>query len=184
MKLRNLIALAALPIFLISCGPDFFMLEGDTKPEIKADTDKATLVILRSSSYGAGIIIDDYIDNKFIGQTQKKCFFVTKVDPGSRYLVGSTESTPVAKLNLEAGKIYYVHQQIVPGVWSPRSIFTPSTVEFFTEQLPELEYYSLMSDKELPTMEEEEYKEACAEFDKDVQEDPSKNKEFLEMKGY
>jgi hypothetical protein len=78
MKCRSLIAIL-LPVLLMSCGGDFYMLKQDQKPELKADSEKATLVIYRNISAGFAVTIDNFLDNKFIGQTKGKCYFITRL---------------------------------------------------------------------------------------------------------
>jgi len=185
MKLRNLIAIVALPLLLASCGGGFYMLKNASGPEIKADPDKATLVIYRGTSFGFAVKIDNFIDNKFIGQTKGKCYFITKVDPGSHYLIGASENNACAKITLEAGKVYYVLQGIYPGVMFARTGFSGKTPDDFAKDQKDLTYFSILTDaKEFPTMKEEDYKKTCADFDKEAAEDPERHKDMLNLQGF
>lgn len=186
MNLKHLLAASSL-FFFMSCGPGI-MLKQDTQPEIKADPEKAVLVIYRGTSFGGGIDIENYIDKKFIGQTEGKSYFISKVDPGSHYLVGASENNACAKITLEAGKIYYVMQGIYPGVMRARTGFSASNPEDFTKDQKEgmdyLLYTPPASTDDLPSIDEDKYKETVADFEKELVSDPSKNKDMVELKGY
>ena len=51
----------------------------------------AKLVIYRGTSFGFAVKLDNYLDEKFIGQTKGKSFFITTVEPGEHYVIASGE---------------------------------------------------------------------------------------------
>jgi hypothetical protein len=107
-----------------------------------------------------------------------------KVDPGTHYLIGASENNSCARITLEAGKIYYVLQAIYPGAMFARTGFSGADPVHFTKELPELNYFSIMTDKGAPQMDESDYKETCADFDKEASEDPEKHKDMLNLQGF
>jgi hypothetical protein len=171
----------------MSCGGPDIMIKQETQPEIKADPEKAVLVIYRGTVFGGAVAISNYIDKQFIGQTQGKSYFISKVDPGNHYLIGESENNACAKITLEAGKIYYVMQGIYPGVMFARTGFSASNPEDFTKDQKEgmdfLVYTPLPSADDIPSI-EEEYKETIEDFEKELVEDPAKHKDMVELKGY
>ncbi|HEX2957427.1 MAG TPA: DUF2846 domain-containing protein [Chitinispirillaceae bacterium] len=186
MNLKHLLTVSSL-LFFTSCGPEI-MVKQDAQPEIKADSEKAVLVIYRGTSFGAAIDIENYIGKQFIGQTEGKSYFISKVDPGTHYLVGASENNACAKITLEAGKIYYVMQGIYPGVMKARTGFSASNPEDFTKDQKEgmdyLQYSQPASADDIPSIDEEEYKETIADYEKEIVDDPSKNKDMVELKGF
>ncbi|NLD91259.1 MAG: DUF2846 domain-containing protein [Fibrobacter sp.] len=193
MKLKSLIAIVALPLLLLSCGGGFYMLQNESGPEIKAVPNKATIVIYRSSPFNLSVTIDNYIDNTFIGQTQGKSYFITKVDPGSHYLIGASENNACAKITVDAGKVYYIQQEIYQGVLQglfiganiARTAFTGKTPDDFANEQKKLTYLSIVTNATVfPTMKEEEYTETCEDFDREAVEDPEKHKDMVNLQGF
>ncbi len=193
MKLKSLIAIVALPLLLLSCGGGFYMLKNESRPEIKADPHKATIVIYRATPFNSSVTIDNFIDNTFIGQTQGKSYFITKVNPGSHYLVGASENNACAKITVEAGKVYYILQEVFQGVLQEmfigariaRTGFSGKTPDDFAKDQKDLTYFSILADAiEFPTMKEVEYEETCADFDKEAAEDPERHKDMVNLQGF
>ena len=92
------------------------------------------LVIIRTTSFGWGSVVDNYLDGKMIGQTQGKMFFITEVKPGVHYVISHADNTDTARLNVEAGKIYLLQQGIYPG-WNIVTRFSPMTTEEFAKEV-------------------------------------------------
>lgn len=183
---KKLILLLTLSLFLVSCG-GFYMIEQETKPEIKPKSDKATIVVYRHVSFGGMVVFSTYIDNKLAGQTKMKSYFIAEVDPGEHYIVTSAENNSCAKINTEAGKVYYLN--VIPhmGVMKARVGTSASDPETFEEQKPEMDYYQLSTTDLSPDdlkMEDDEYKETIADYEKELVEDPERHKDMVNIKGY
>ena len=103
-------------LFLGACGPKLHMIAKEGKPSITAKSNKAVLVIIRTTAFGWGAIVDNYLDGKMIGQTEGKVFFVTEVTPGRHYVISHADNTDTARLNFEAGKIYPDYDYFKPIV--------------------------------------------------------------------
>jgi hypothetical protein len=111
------------------------------KPQIVPDSEKATLVIYRGTSFGYGVTMATYLDNKFVGQTRGASYFITKADPGIRHLTGIAEKNINHQLSLEAGKVYYINQGIYPGMFLAESKIILSDEYHFLNQLKNLTFY-------------------------------------------
>ena len=90
MNCFKFLLIASVSVLLSSCG-GLSMIEKDVPTEIKADPDNAKLVIYRGTSFGFAVKLDNYLDEKFIGQTKGKSFFITTVEPGEHYVIASGE---------------------------------------------------------------------------------------------
>lgn len=56
-----------------------------------------------------------------LGQTSSKTFFRLNVKPGKYTITSLAEKVATLNLTVEAGKTYYVQQEITTWLWSPRS---------------------------------------------------------------
>jgi len=170
-------------LFMLSCG-SLSMVESTKKPVLKASADKALLVVSRTTSYGWGKVIDNFVDQKFIGQTQGKSYFVAQIDPGVHYIISSAENRGCAKINFEAGKTYFLNNVIYPGAWSARTKFMADKIEYFNEQLPEMSYFVVAPNAEIPELSKEDYDESVADYEKDIKEDPQDFETITNIIGY
>ncbi len=168
----------------------FVMEKSDEKPKIEAKEDKAILVFMRIVSYGFMVFTDNYIDGKWIGQTKGKCYYITEIDPGTHYIMAGidgydTDDFVFEKLEFKAGHIYFLSQGIFPirltrvGL----TIVTKTPAEF-KEQLPELKYLVVDSNKKGADLEENVFQELKEKCDKKYTEKAENQKNFIEYKGY
>lgn len=184
MKRFKMVSVAGMALMMMSCG-GFYMNVRDSGPkEIRPVEGKATLVIYRGTSFGYAVKIDNFLNEKFIGQTKGKSYFITEVDPGEYYLIGAAENNSCAKLRLQSGKVYYVLQGIYPGVMFARTGFSGSNPEDFEKDLAGLSYYECCTDNDLPTIDPDDYKETVADFERDMVEDPSRHADTYNLMGY
>ncbi len=83
--------------------------------------DRASVYIYRNENFGAAIPMAVSVNKRTLGQTAAKTYFHINVVPG-RYSVESiTENVSSLNLNLDAGKNYFVWQEVKMGMWSARS---------------------------------------------------------------
>ena len=92
-------ALLILPVYLGGCVAGTHMIAKEGKPSISAKSDKAVLVIIRTTSFGWGNVVDNYLDGKMIGQTQGKMLFTAEVTPGVHYVISHADNTDTAHNN-------------------------------------------------------------------------------------
>lgn len=141
MRIIQTILIAFISLLFISCSNDFSMTRQKQKPQIVSDSEKATLVIYRGTSFGYGMIMATYLDNKFVGQTRGASYFITKAEPGMRNLTGIAEKNLSHQLKLEAGRVYYINQGVYPGLLLAESKMMISDEKHFLKQLKNLTFY-------------------------------------------
>lgn len=83
--------------------------------------DVAIVYIFRNQSIGMAIGMNVELDGQNIGKTGAKRYIRAEVQPGAHILTCTTESKSVLPFNAEAGKIYYVWQQVKMGVLVARN---------------------------------------------------------------
>ncbi len=120
--LKLLIGLIAiLPIFLTGCvsvekssvSSSLYAKEFNTPPK-----GYAGLYIYRNTMYGASLKKSLYVDGRYIGETDRNCFFYRLVKPGIHFLQTESEfSENSLRLNAEEGMNYYINQRIKMGVF-------------------------------------------------------------------
>jgi hypothetical protein len=181
MKYAVAVAITVSFLFLSACGPKLHMIAKEGKPSITAKSGKAVLVIIRTTSFGWGAIVDNYLDGKMIGQTEGKVFFVTEVTPGQHYLISHADNTDTARLNFEAGKIYILQQGIYPG-WRVTTRYSPMTTEEFQNEVQEAVFRIYDTANPGQDMSPKDFKEAKDDFDKEVK--AGEHKDTLQYKGY
>jgi hypothetical protein len=137
------------------------MIRHNHQEDIKSDSEKAVLVIYRSTSFAFSSKVNTFLDDKFIGQTIGKCYFTTKAEPGNHYLIMISGNKTCTQLNLEAGSVYYILQTIYPGNSSVQCGFSESDPEKFSKEIPELEYLTVVDNKELPQLNKSDFEETC-----------------------
>jgi hypothetical protein len=84
--------------------------------------DKASIYLYRNESFGGAIALAVALDGKLAGQTGPKTYFVWDVDPGPHEVSSIAENTSTLKVNTEAGKAYFIWQEVKMGMWTPRSL--------------------------------------------------------------
>jgi Protein of unknown function (DUF2846) len=162
--MRNSLYLLSLIVSLscISCS-NYIMLQ--EKPvTINADAGNALLVIYRSTSYKYNLVVSNYLNNQFIGQTIGKSYFVTRIKPGTYYLIGKSDNFSCRKISVDAGKVYYILQAIYPQ----EHHFVVKLPDDFMTVEKELTCYSVISDPNTtyPVIKETDLKKTCDQYDK------------------
>jgi hypothetical protein len=181
MKYAVAAAILVSSLFLGACGPKFHMVPQERKPVIAAKSNKAVLVIIRTTSFGWGSVVDNYLDGKMIGQTHRKEFFVTDVTPGTHYVISHADNTDTARLHFEAGKIYLLQQGIYPG-WNVTTRYSPMTTDEFAKEVQEADFVVYDTTHPGNDMSPKDFKEAKDDFEKEVKE--GSHKDTLGYKGY
>ncbi len=183
MSFRKVGVIALSMLCLAGCGNQY-MRKVETRPVIAPDPSKATLVIYRSTSFGFIKEIHNYVDKAYVGTTKGKCYFATKVDPGTHYVIADAENKACAKINFEANKVYYLNQLIFMGVMSARTGFAGSNPQDFEAQKNEMDYEILNPEEKGPSLDEKDFNQTVADFEKEDKEDPNKHKDTDNLKGY
>lgn len=83
--------------------------------------DKANIYVYRNETFGAAIKMPVALNGKLVGDTASKTYLKLEVQAGEHTLLSKTENDAIVKLNAEAGKNYFVWQEVKMGVWAARS---------------------------------------------------------------
>jgi hypothetical protein len=83
--------------------------------------DKAHIYVYRNESMGAGVKMPVALNGKPVGQTVAKSYLMLSVPAGQQTLVSSAENDSVLKLTAEAGKNYFVWQEVKVGFIKARN---------------------------------------------------------------
>ena len=146
--------------------------------------DKATLVIIRDTSFGFAIVFWNYLDEKLIGETKGKTYIVTPVDPGKHYLIVTTENTGMAQIDFKPGRIYYVREGVIMGWWRARTTgFSPMTPQEAKDAMSHCTYWELDSKNSVGDMDPQLYQKAIADYLEEVKQNPQGFKDILEYQG-
>lgn len=97
-------------------------LEKDTAAKAFAtQPGKANIYVYRHETMGAAVKMPVALNGKLVGDTAAKTYLLLDVEPGNHTLVSKTENDAVLNVAAEAGKNYYVWQEVKMGLWSARS---------------------------------------------------------------
>ena len=78
---------------------------------------KVIVYIVRPTFFGTVIRQDINCDNYFIGSTKGEEYLYTVILPGKHIFRSASENTKKLEVILEAGKIYYIKQQVKMGAF-------------------------------------------------------------------
>jgi len=98
-------------------------------PTPEQPSDKALIYVLRPSMMGNKIQTKLAVDGDWKGVNRGNNYFFITLDPGEHYFCSESENHSVMKLNVEAGKTYYVQQHIRMGMMKARNKIEPMTDE-------------------------------------------------------
>ena len=177
-------ALVTMLVLLSACVAGTNMIAKDTKPALATKPDKAVLVIIRTTSFGWGAPVSNYLDGKLIGQTHGKSYFMTAVVPGTHYLIADAGNKDTVHIKFEAGRIYFLNQAIHPGYHNVTTHYAPMTLEDAKKEIAEATYYVYDTQKPGKDLSEKDLKEAKDDFQKESKEDPTRHKEVSGYRGY
>jgi len=98
-------------------------MEQDAKAkEFVPSPSHAALYIYRSENFGGAIPMTLTVNSKVVGQTAAKTFFMLNVLPGKYTVESHAENISNLSLTTEAGKNYFVWQEVKMGMWMARSL--------------------------------------------------------------
>jgi hypothetical protein len=91
------------------------------KKTFVAKPDVAGVYIYRNESMGGAVRMDVDIDGKTIGQTAAKTYFYAELAPGTHTITSKSENTDSLGIDVVAGKLYYIWQEVKMGVLYART---------------------------------------------------------------
>lgn len=83
--------------------------------------DKALVYVYRPSSAGFAVRMEVTCDGKSLGSTKGNRYIYALLDPGTHTIKSKAENTAVLELKAEAGKTYYILQQVKMGGFQART---------------------------------------------------------------
>lgn len=83
--------------------------------------DKAKIYIYRDENMGAAVKMPVLLNGMSVGDTVAKSYILREVEPGEHTIVSKTENDAELRLTADAGKNYYVWQEVKMGAFSARS---------------------------------------------------------------
>lgn len=97
--------------------------DADTKAKtfVAPNDGHANVYIYRNETLGSAIKMPLLLDNMSIGDTGPHTYAFRQVSAGQHTIVSKTEKDVQLDFNAEAGKNYYVWQEVKMGVWAARS---------------------------------------------------------------
>lgn len=121
--MRRLASLTALALLAGACAsvpmapPEADRLAKEFKPT----PGKANLYVFRDESFGGAIKMSVVLDGRLLGDTAKRTYLFTPVEPGKHTLVSKTENDSTLELDAKPGENLFVWQEVKMGVWAARS---------------------------------------------------------------
>lgn len=107
-------------------------------PTPDAPSDKAMVYVIRSSMLGYKINSKVAVDGKWVGVNRGKTYFYFTVEPGERHFCSESENQDYLALKVEAGKTYYLQQQVEMGMWKARTNLVVMTEEHGKKKLEDV----------------------------------------------
>jgi hypothetical protein len=86
-----------------------------------AVADKAVVYIYRDERIGAAIKMPLMVDNKNVADTVARSYIRLELSAGNHEIVSKAENESNLTLSAEAGKVYYVWQEVKMGLMFARS---------------------------------------------------------------
>jgi hypothetical protein len=99
---------------------------GDPKQDAELKTfkipaDKAGIYVYRNESMGAAVKMDVLVDGQNIGETAAKTYMYKTVAPGKHVISSKAENTDTIEVDLKAGTLAFVWQEVKMGVMFART---------------------------------------------------------------
>lgn len=93
----------------------------DEHPLGSPQTGHALLYVVRPTSVGFAIKSFFFVDDTIIGINRGSSYFFTDVTPGKHVLWSKSENVDALEMTFEAGKTYYLQQQVQMGGFRART---------------------------------------------------------------
>lgn len=100
--------------------------------------DKALIYIIRDTMLGMAIQTKLAVDGQWVGVNKGNNYFFISVTPGKHYFCSRAENHSAMALTVEAGKTYYIRQEVVMGIMKARTKLEVMDEETALKKLPKL----------------------------------------------
>jgi hypothetical protein len=84
--------------------------------------DKSVIYLYRHETLGFAAHMSVSFNGRAAGKTVGQTYLMWEVDPGEHNITSHAENVAGVQVRAEAGKAYYVWQEVKVGVWSARSL--------------------------------------------------------------
>ncbi|TCK07402.1 DUF2846 domain-containing protein [Marinobacterium mangrovicola] len=123
MKKIIISTLTCLFLLLSGCASvSMTSLEADRQAkEFMVASDKSNIYLYRNEMFGGAIAMPVSLDGKMAGRTGPETYFLWEVEPGAHEVISHTENEARLRLTTEAGKNYFIWQEVKMGMWTARS---------------------------------------------------------------
>lgn len=122
MKGVNLLSVVLISALAGCASVPMASLEKDAAAKTYAvSPNKANIYVYRNENFGAAIKMPVAIDGRLVGDTAAKTYLKVEVAPGNHTVTSKTENDASMTLQTDAGKNYFVWQEVKMGMWSARS---------------------------------------------------------------
>jgi hypothetical protein len=82
---------------------------------------KANIYLFRDEVFGAAVSVPVALNGKVAGKTGSKTYFLWEVSPGDYEVMSLGENNSVVRLRADAGKSYYIWQEMKMGLLQART---------------------------------------------------------------
>jgi hypothetical protein len=100
--------------------------------------DKALIYIIRDTMLGNAIQTKLAVDGQWVGVNKGNNYFFISVTPGTHYFCSRAENHSAIELTVEAGKTYYLHQEVEMGIMKARTKLEVMDADKALKKLPKL----------------------------------------------
>jgi Protein of unknown function (DUF2846) len=125
MKLGSKIAVCMLAAALLGGCASVPMASVDADAKAKTfvapPAGQANIYVYRNETFGSAIKMPLLLDNQSIGDTGPHTYALRQVSPGKHTITSKTEKDATLDVDAQAGKNYYVWQEVKMGAFAARS---------------------------------------------------------------
>jgi len=124
--LSRLVAVTALAAVVLASGCASVQMASEQQDSaaksyaVKPGT--ANIYVYRNEQMGAAIKMPVALNGKLVGDTAAKTYLLLQVTPGSHTIVSKTENDATVTVNAQAGRNYFVWQEVKMGMMQARSL--------------------------------------------------------------
>lgn len=149
---------------LFSCSGPSYMVQMDKSPRAASFMPlpgKAALVVVRTTSFGALVEFNTYLDRKLIGVTKGKSYFAKlDIEPGIKYVSSWGENGVAVKVDFKADTVYILKHNVSMGFWKARVVMdSPDAKSLDSGDLEGCTYYEYDEKKPGDNLSEADFKD-------------------------
>ena len=116
---RQTLAAASLLLLTACASAPMAVPERDSQAKQFAPAaGKAVVYIYRNENFGGAVKIPISVNSRLIGDTVANSYFRLVLDPGSYAIQCKAEKDSALTVQAEAGKVYFVWQEMKMGMWA------------------------------------------------------------------